>query len=248
MAWRWAAASEIGSSHLRLGTRKQDAMSCFLTGSGALCAIVCDGAGSAPFGGEGASVLVRTLSESLRAHFRVGRVLPEDDDVWSWVDSARDRLAMAAEQRETTRRAFASTLVMLVATGNKILTAHIGDGAIVARTGAAWETISPPENGEFASTTYFATDDPMPRLRLERHEGEWTGFAVFSDGIENLVLDHRNDAPHEPFFNTMIAPVDALNEPGKDAKLSSALAAFLRGPKVCDKTDDDKTLLLLSSR
>lgn len=223
-------------------------MSCFLTSSGDLCAIVCDGAGSAQFGGEGASVLVRTLSQSLHAHFRVSRALPEDDNVWSWIDSARDRLAVAAERRETNRRAFASTLLMLVAAGDKVLTAHIGDGAMVARTGAAWETISRPENGEFASTTYFATDDPMPRLRLERHEAEWTGFAVFSDGIENLVLDHRTDAPHDPFFNTMIAPIDALSEPGKNAKLSSALAAFLRGPKVCDKTDDDKTLLLLSSQ
>jgi len=223
-------------------------MSCFMTSSEALCAIVCDGAGSAQFGGEGASVLARTMSQSLREHFRVGRALPEDDDVWSWLDSARDRLAVAAERRETTRRAFASTLVMLVAVADKILTAHIGDGAIVARPGETWETISRPENGEFASTTYFATDDPMPRLRLARHEGKWMGFAVFSDGIENLVLDHRNDAPHKPFFNTMIAPIDALNEPGKDARLSSALAAFLRGPKVCDKTDDDKTLLLLSSR
>lgn len=223
-------------------------MSCFSTGAGGICAIVCDGAGSAQFGGEGASVLARTMSHSLREHFRLERGLPEDDDVWTWIDSARDRLAVAAERRETTRRAFASTFVMLVAVGDKILTAHIGDGAMVARTGETWETISRPENGEFASTTYFATDDPMPRLRLERREGEWTGFAVFSDGIESLVLDHRNDAPHEPFFNTMIAPIDAVNEPGKDAKLSSALAAFLRGPKVCDKTDDDKTLLLLSSR
>lgn len=223
-------------------------MSCFSTGSGALCAIVCDGAGSAKFGGEGASVLARTLSQSLRQHFRVGLALPENDEVWSWVDSARDRLAVAAERRETTRRAFASTLLMLVAVRHKILTAHIGDGAMVARTGATWETISRPENGEFASTTYFATDDPVPRLRLERQERECTGFAVFSDGIENLVLDHRTDAPHEPFFNTMIAPIDALSKPGKDAELSSALTAFLRGPRVCEKTDDDKTLLLLSSR
>jgi hypothetical protein len=223
-------------------------MSCFVTSSQALCAIVCDGAGSAQFGGEGASILARTMAQSLREHFRQGTMLPEDDEVWSWIDSARDRLGIAADRRHATRRAFASTLVMLVATGGKILTAHIGDGAIVARSGAYWETLSPPENGEFASSTYFVTDDPIPRLRLDRREGAWAGFAVFSDGIENLVLDHRTDAPHEPFFNKMIAPIDALTEPGKNAELSSALAAFLRGPKVCDKTDDDKTLLLLSSQ
>lgn len=223
-------------------------MACFRAGQRAFCAIVCDGAGSAEHGGEGASVICRTLAEALRAHFRDKGDLPSDDEIWSWVDTARDRIGLAAERRGKTPRAFASTLVMLVATEDVVLTAHVGDGAVVARVAEDWETLSPPENGEYASMTFFVTDDPSPRLRIARFAAAYTGFAVFSDGIEHLALDHRTDAPHEPFFKTMLGPLDKESGDGKNAKLSVALGAFLDGPRVCEKTDDDKTLLLISSQ
>jgi len=197
---------------------------------------------------RGASVICRTLSEGLRQHFRQQSALPSDDAVWSWVDLARDRLGAAAENRGKLRRAFAATLVMLVALGDSLLVAHVGDGAVVAREGEGWSTLSPPENGEYASMTYFLTDDPSPRLRISRFAGSYTAFAVFSDGIENLVLDHRSNEPHEPFFKAMLRSVDATAEEGRSAALSTKLSAFLSSPKVCEKTDDDKTLLLISSR
>ena len=221
-------------------------MACFRAGDGVLCAIVCDGAGSAEHGGEGASVVCRTLTESLRQHFRDNTDLPGNDEIWSWIDIVRDRLGIAADRLGKTRRAFASTLVMLAATKEAIITAHIGDGAVAARTNDAWETLSPPENGQYAAMTFFVTDDPAPRLRIARFTGNYTGFAVFSDGIEHLALDHRADTPHQPFFQSMLAPLDKVDEEGKHAKLSTALAAFLNGPRVCNKTDDDKTLILIS--
>jgi len=249
--WRWAAASEIGTSHLRLGTRKQDAMACFRAGENGrvLCALVCDGAGSAEHGGEGASVTCRTLSNALRQHFRQQLVLPDDDVVWTWIDLARDRLSVAAENRCKPRRAFASTLVMLAAAGDSLLTAHVGDGSVVGRDGTeSWSTLSPPENGEYASMTFFVTDEPAPRLRISRFTGLYTAFAVFSDGIENFALDHRSNEPHEPFFRTMFGPLDDTVVEGRSAVLSTALSNFLTSPRVCEKTDDDKTLLLISSR
>ena len=225
-------------------------MACFLAGdTEAMCAIVCDGAGSAEQGGEGASVICRTLSCSLREHFRRSSDLPSDEDIWSWVDQARDRLNFAAKSREKTSRAFASTLVMLVATGKEILAAHIGDGAIVGRNqDGQWQTVSVPAHGEYASTTFFLTDDPVPQLRITRITEPFDAFAVFSDGIENLVLDHKTNDPHAPFFRSMLAPLEVSFEPGKSIKLSAALSAFLNTSKVCDKTDDDKTLLLICSQ
>ncbi len=249
--WRWAAASQIGTSHIRLGTRKQDALRCFLAGGEAavLCAIICDGAGSATFGGEGASLICRVLSGSLRSHFRVARGLPADEVVWSWIDFARDRLAIAAEGRETRRQAFASTLVMLVAALEGVLVVHVGDGAAVARDNAgAWHSLSWPENGEYASTTYFLTDDPAPKVRISRHETGFDAFALFSDGIENLALDQKALIPHEPFFRHMISPLDQTPTTGKSLSLSAALADFLGSGRVCERTDDDKSLILISTQ
>lgn len=225
-------------------------MASFRAGGGrVLCAIVCDGAGSAEHGGEGASVICHTMTNALRRHFAGTAALPADDDIWSWVDTARDRLSIAADRRGKAKRAFASTLVMVAATPESVLTVHVGDGAVVGRSGADdWSTLSVPENGEYASTTYFLTDDPAPRLRISRFTGAYTALALFSDGIENLALDHKTNAPHVPFFRSMLAPLDGAADPGRSLSLSSALAGFLGGPRVCEKTDDDKTLILASTR
>jgi hypothetical protein len=189
------------------------------------------------------------MAEALRRHFATDRHLPSDEAIWSWADAARDRLSIAATRRGKPRRAFASTLVLLVVTSDAVLTVHVGDGAVVGRLADGnWCTMSAPQNGEYASTTYFMTDDPVPRLRISRSTGGFTGFAVFSDGIENLALDHRTDEPHTPFFRSMLAPLDGVTVNGRDRKLSEALSAFLGSARVCDKTDDDKTVILLSAR
>jgi len=249
--WRWAIASQIGTSHTRLGTRKQDAARCFITGgrTPALCLMVCDGAGSAAFGGEGASLIGRAVSVGLREHFRAQERLPNDQEIWAWIDLARDRLTLAADRKAARRRDFASTMVMLVVTDQGLVVGHVGDGAAVARErDGTWRALSWPENGEYASTTFFVTDDPAPRLRIARFEPEFDACAVFSDGIEDLALDHKAKLPHQPFFRSMMAPLDATSTLGKSPLLSAALADFLNGDRVCARTDDDKSLILASSR
>jgi hypothetical protein len=248
--WRWAAASRIGTSHQRLRTRKQDAFNCFLapTDSAIICAVVTDGAGSAELGGQGASVVCRTLSESLKGHFRTTVELPGASNIWAWINDARDRLACAAESRSMRRQNFASTLVMLVASHSRSVVAHIGDGSVVARDDAGkWETLSWPENGEYASTTYFVTDDPAPRLRILELPHAYDAYALFTDGIEDLALDQVARTPHQPFFGSMIRPLDHSTADGKDRSLSSALGQFLESERVCGRTDDDKSLILASA-
>jgi hypothetical protein len=183
----------------------------------------------------------------LKNHYRTSTALPTDDEVWEWLDLARDRMSVAAERRNVERRAFASTLVLLVASKDGQLCVHVGDGAIIGRhrTGT-WQALSWPENGEYASTTYFVSDDPAPKARIARTTYDMDGFAVFSDGIEDLALDLAATTPHAPFFRPMIAPLDNLDGTGRDAGLSKALGSFLSSPRVCEKTDDDKSLILVS--
>jgi hypothetical protein len=249
--WRWVIASQIGTSHIRLGTRKQDAARCFIADgrSPALCVLVCDGAGSAAFGGQGATLIGRVVTTGLKEHFRSRERLPTDQEIWAWVDHARDRLALAADRKATRRRNFASTMIMLVVTDKGLVVAHVGDGAAVARgRDGTWRVLSWPESGEYASTTYFLTDDPAPRLRIARFEPEFDACAVFSDGIEDLALDYRSTLPHQPFFRSMMIPLDTASALGKESSLSAALARFLGSDRVCARTDDDKSLILASSR
>jgi hypothetical protein len=212
-----------------------------------LLAIVSDGAGSASFGGQGAALVCRTIIHQARVHFRENAALPTECDVWTWIDNVRDRISLAAMHRNVERREFASTLVAVLGADNGSLILHVGDGAAVLKIGDEWVSPSWPESGVYASTTFFVTDDPAPRLRVTRTEA--TQFiAVFSDGLERLVLDFAKKRPHAPFFESMIRPVERSGLTGIDKKLTSALRLYLDTPAVNERTDDDKSLILAARR
>ena len=130
---------------------------------------------------------------------------------------------------------------------DEVVTLHVGDSAVVGRRGKEWDVLCWPENGEYASSTYFVTDDPEPRLNIGRHPYEHNAFALFSDGVGEIALSQLEQTAHSRFFEPMMRPVDAANGPGRLSDLSSKLTAFLTSPSVCERTDDDKTLVLISA-
>lgn len=242
VSWTWAAASSRGTSHIKDGSACQDRSACAMAGDH-LVAIVCDGAGSALLGGQGATIAVRTVMQSARRHFAYVNEMPSDEEVWEWLDAVRDRIARAAMTREVDPKQFAATLVACIAGPKQTLVAHIGDGACVTAVDALWQTASWPENGEYASTTFFVTDSPAPRLRITRLPAI-DAAAVFTDGIERLVLDFGKRAPHAPWFERFIKPVVDAGVHGRNASLSTALTTYLDSAAVTDHSDDDKTLIL----
>lgn len=246
MAWRWASASVIGTSHIQNGDGLQDAYVVSQFENGSILAVVSDGAGSAEFGAYGAWLTCRFLLVRFREWLRNKLELPSDEDLADWIDELRDRISAVAAGRESTPRQFAATLAAILITPDEIVTLHIGDSVIVGRKGSDWDVLCRPENGEYASTTYFVTDDPEPRLNINRQPREHDAFALFSDGVGDLALSHLEQTAHPRFFDPMIRPVDSAPDQGRLAKLSAKLATYLAGPSVCERTDDDKTLILIS--
>jgi hypothetical protein len=246
--WTWAAASRRGSSHEKSNTRLQDAFSCFVTGENDefFVGIVSDGAGSARFGGEGASLVCRTIGSRIRRHMRAEGRLPADDEILTWTDEVRDLLASVAQRREAELRDFASTLVCLIAGQDNFVALHVGDGCVVIRESGSdnWSAASWPEHGEYASTTYFMTDDSGLRLRISRGDKPIEAASLFSDGLERLALDFATKLPFPRFFNGVMAPVVASESVGRDGPLSAALKEYLGSPSVLARTDDDTTLIL----
>jgi len=248
MAWRWASASVMGTSHIQNGGRLQDAHAVAEFGNGYFFAIVSDGAGTAQFGAYGARLVCRFLLVRFREWVCDNPELPTDEELRSWIDELRDRVSVFAARRSSAPRQFAATLAAVMVAPNKVVTLHIGDSAIVGRKGGGWDVLCWPENGEYASSTYFFTDDPEPRLNIIHHSREHDAFALFSDGIGDLALSHLEHAAHPQFFDPMLRPIDGASSNGCLVELSVKLATYLAGASVCERTDDDKTLILVSGR
>jgi hypothetical protein len=251
VGWTWAAASRRGTSHERTGTKKQDALRVLCSGAGEyLIAIACDGAGSSSHGGQGAAIAARSITVSAKNALEATGMFVTDAAIWEWIDLARDQIAAVAKRLKLTPRDFATTVVMVISNGQKTITLHIGDGAAIARDrdAAIWIALSWPEHGEYASTTFFLTDEKDVRARISRTDNPVDRLAVFTDGIERLALDFNAGLPHTPFFTGISAPVAAATMAGSNVPLSAKLGDYLCSPAVNERTDDDKTLILAALR
>jgi hypothetical protein len=161
------------------------------------------------------------------------------------LDDVRNRIYRAAEMRATIPRQMAATLIGAIVYPDRAIVCHVGDGACVLRrkNSKLWEVPSWPAHGEYASSTYFITDDPEPKLDFISLNGEFSELAVFSDGIERLTLDFGNLNAFERFFDPIFTPLTKLG-PGRDRALSASLRRYLDSPRVTERTDDDKSLVL----
>jgi Protein phosphatase 2C len=248
--WSWVGACSIGSSHIREGTTCQDSAGCIelaIRDEHALLAIVSDGAGSAKYSGIGSRIVVDCFARCVIAHLRANQCIETitKELVLDWLDNVRDHIFRSAEERAITPRDMAATLVGAIVFSERAIVCHVGDGACVLRKKeeSEWQVASWPAHGEYASSTYFVTDDLEPNLQFNALEGDFNEIAIFSDGIERLALDFVNGNAFAPFFVPMFAPLTALG-PGRDRRLSLSLRKYLDSPRVLERTDDDKSLIL----
>jgi hypothetical protein len=249
-SWTWVAARSTGTSHLKSGKKCDDFGACLeLTTPSAsiLIAVAADGAGSAYHSSTGSRITTTSFVHSVGRHFRLGGLLPEitSDLVKTWLDEIRDRIAVTAELFDAVPRDFASTLVAAIIAPTDAVIVHVGDGACVYRaTGDSdWKIGTWPAQGEYAATTFFVTDDPEPSVNVAPIFESIGDLAVFSDGLERLALDFATKTAYAPFFDKMFAPLSS-STPGRNRPMSRALRSFLDGPLVCERTDDDKTIIL----
>lgn len=247
MSWHVFAASERGSGHLESGLPCQDAFAYDVAGE-VLCAVVCDGAGSATASDQGARLLARRVVEALarRAGERTDFAsLTVDDlrpELLAIVDTVRGELQACADSAGLRLNDLAATLVGVLATSEGGCLFHIGDGVGVARprTGTS-EIISQPENGEYANETYFVTGSEWPaHLRLLPIMAPVATIALMSDGAAPFVMQRGLSGLFRPFMD----PVEEYLNSATPAAGNAALAGLLSDPRTHAITPDDKTLLI----
>lgn len=87
-----------------------------------------------------------------------------------------------------------STMLCVAVKDSKAVVCHIGDGVIGALTDDGVKIVSKPDNGEFASTTYFiASSAASEHLRIQKLtlNGEHA-FFMMSDGVSEYVYNENS--------------------------------------------------------
>jgi hypothetical protein len=252
--WRVAHASAIGLAHINQNTECQDRLACRTVetaGEGeVLIAVVADGAGSTTDGQIGAEVACEIFTEEVTDFLNSKNASLKslnEDFGRRWISYFQEKIGVTAKKNKKELRDYASTLVGAVIGARAAVFYQIGDGGIVFSSSGAPQSyrfaIAPVE-AEYVNVTDFVTDETAAeRLRFELVEESIEDLILFSDGIYAVAVDYQNNRPHEPFLMPMIAP---LRNGGEVNGLNEKLENFLASPKINEKTDDDKTIILAS--
>jgi hypothetical protein len=266
--WRVAAASVAGAAHVRRGIGCQDAhLWSVLDGAASsqvLIAVLADGAGSASRAEAGARLACAFILDAVESMLAgvaggaggAGGASPRDIDrcrVELWLAGLAAETALLAASEGLAPRDFSSTLLAAVVAADCAVFFQVGDGAIVVDAvppSAGYDCVFWPAHEEYENVTFFAAepnaDEHLQCALFDRRVEE---LALFSDGLQRLALDYAGQRAHAPFFRSMLSPLHAAaaGAAGAGAErdgLSDSLAAFLDSPRVNDRTDDDKTLML----
>jgi hypothetical protein len=245
--WGYAAASVIGTSHQKSPEGVcQDAHAFqFVEGLDVLVGVVSDGAGSSSQSQIGSRDTCDFVLKSIAKAAPEALFTPAlAADVLERLRGELDELATAAA---IPVREFACTLLVAIVGREKAAFWQIGDGAICFRERGADDFAYAfwPEKGDYANVTFFVTDaNAADHLDVDVAEFEIVELAMFTDGLERLVLNFATGDVHSPFFRKLFPVFHALPGPGYSAKLSAQMAIFLDSKPINERTDDDKTLFL----
>ena len=230
-------------------------------GESVLVAVVADGAGSASMGLTGATVMCQQVISGVEALLEAGLCVEDlrRSHVVTILDAFHKEIAALAAEQRMRPRDFACTLVTAVLGREAAVFAQIGDGGIVVGhppheyLWVFWPDEGAPEDqasfrGEYANQTRFATDADARALLAFDYSGRRVDeIALFSDGLQRLTLDLAGIGAHEPFFAPLFQTM-RLQPTFDSIEASASLERFLNSPRVNERTDDDKTLILASRR
>lgn len=247
MKWQVIGSSVRGTSHVRAELPCQDAHEYRFLFNECLIVAVADGLGSATHSEDGAKIAIKASLDSLEQSLS-----PESiSDPKKWNDVLKNAFSWAVQKLKETStgtgialREYGTTLMVAVIQNDWLAVGHIGDGAVVALLSSGeMKTISTPQRGEYANEVMPLTaQGALEFVNFTIRHNEIDAVALLTDGLQNLCIQNQTGDPHAqffaPFFDAIINVLDV-------EETSIKLTEFLSSERVCSKTDDDKTLVIL---
>ena len=251
--WKIIAASVAGTSHAAKNVGCQDFFEWQTSKSKdeTLIAVVSDGAGSAKKGEIGAKIACQTLKREISSVIEKNKKVKDitRNHALEWLKLLQTQFQVLAEIEKLEIGDFACTLLCAIVQEKTAVFWQIGDGGMIYATAdapAEYQLVTPPQQGEYANMTNFMTDrEAAAVLKFETIEKRIEKIAIFTDGLQRIALDYQTGTPHAPFFRPMFAPLGGQKI---SSNLNQKLRDFLDSPKINERTDDDKTLILASRK
>lgn len=242
--WHGLGESIQGTSHVASRTPCQDAnfYCAYQTDEGPCYLIaVADGAGSAAKADVASKLATQAAFEELTKYKRHPSRITQEE-VIELHHRIRDRLLLAAQKDGVEARDYSCTLLLSILSETSCVFSQVGDGCIVTGTESGYKAVTWPHNGEYVNQTTFVVSSNFPSaLQFVKQERDFDFVAVFTDGIQDLVLTHSTKSVHDRFFPSFR---NGLKKSDDYSSLRVPLAEFLNSPKVNERTDDDKTLVM----
>lgn len=249
----YALASVKGPYHKNLNKSCEDAGACLslpFSKEPIFLGAIADGAGSVPFGREGALLAVKETLLFFKHSYASFSQDTFEIHVRKLIAHIRRLLQKKATEKNVPLSSLASTLLAFCATPSALYFFQVGDGfaAIRQHTQSSAEKVyylvTLPQKGEHENETYFVTSNCVyEAIKCLVITPTPTFLAMATDGIEGAALKKPEFLPFAPFF----APLESFLEQqtGNNQDASKNLADFLKSPKFQEKSSDDKTLLLV---
>jgi len=244
--WKYAGASVIGTSHLsKPDGICQDAHACaYIDDLSTLVCVVSDGAGSATHSDRGARLACDIVVHEIR-HAIPARI-SEREFALETLAAVRREIQAASGEADVPVRNYACTLLVAIASPGLLTSWQIGDGAICFRTKSDgdFRYVFWPVKGEYANMTTFVTDAAADsELEFDNAELSVADLALFSDGLERLILDFAVGEVHSAFLQALF-PHLRRESAGRLESIEKHMEDFLSSERINKRTDDDKTLIL----
>lgn len=209
-------------------------------------AAVADGAGSVALADVGSALAAHESVRILSHYLAADKHEPDWERLMRRTfEETLSIVKKEAKDRNCGLHELSTTLILAAATPQMAACMQIGDGAaVVSFQGGDILTLSAPQQGECLNQTIFLTSsDALESSKFSLQKGKVVFMSLFSDGLQQLALTLPGYTPHQPFFTPLQQFVMNRNT-GECLDTHEQLSRFLDSPRVNERTDDDKTLVL----
>lgn len=240
--WQTAYASVIGTSHLKASIPCQDYCNfkAFKKGDKDVLIIgISDGAGSASNAKMGARIAVDNILSNIASS---NIELPDFNESYAHdlLKKPAQLLSDIATENYMNIKELSCTLLVACLSSDSSVFFQVGDGAWVIKTTEGLKAATWPYTGEYANETKFITSpDACEYIQFNQIDEPILAVAGFTDGLQSLILDYSQKAPHAGFFEPVF---ETLFKTSENSNFSAYLEEFLNSQMVNHRTDDDKTI------